>query len=484
MWDTFRRTLGVSIQPAIRRSLEEKYDRSLLELVAAEMPEYLAGFKDSTGTASCIYTLADMIQRGEWKRKPEPLPVTEPPEYFTPVTLHAQPWVDDELVRSMPTLVQALVAARLQGTGICTDYGIAGALAVLAGICGNRLRFTSWGDTYHYPNVYLVLVGETKRSYKSSVGKWVKQLLSEVDPAILAADESSVEAMIRDLAERPSRLWIQDEFAGLIASMKTRDYMRPVREMLLSLFDHGGVYRRRLMRAEFSATNPALSLLTTIQPAVMGEELFSGRNVDSGFINRLLLVYGEAQEAWPRIEDYGVYRHQIIDRLRELSRQPLVTAMADHLTEIAEMWDGREEEEFGEYGKWVATRANIHALKIAALLEAADGWPGGKRISADWMQVAMALLDRWFRRTCAVIKEHHLKQPGERERREFFALACHATHNKRGPQLLGVLQAEMQCSKRQAQGWLEDLEDRGWVRTDDLQNVVCVKSAPVCGAKS
>lgn len=492
IWATIQANLGATVQPHVRRRIQEKYELWVLECLAEELPAYLAQWPDPAGNASTLFTLADLIARHEWPNGPAPEPAWEaldetPPSAAPapePVVFGSQPWITDSLVQEMPPLVQALVAARLQGTSICVDYAIAGALATVAACAGNRIKFSSWGDSEHLPNIYLVLVGETGRSYKSSVCKWVKGLLSEVDPAALAADESSVEAMIRDLAERPSRLWVQDEFAGLLGAMKGRDYMRPVREALLSLYDHVGVYRRRLMRAEFAATDPALSLLTTIQPAVMGEELFSGRNVDSGFVNRLLLVCGSpSPEQWPSIEDWRPLRNDITAKLRGLANMPAVRCNASGVLEIAMQWDGAEEKAFGPYGKYVAARSSTHCLKIAALLETANNWPGGKNIEPRWAHLAAALLDRWYRASAQMIEDVHIKQPGERDRRDFFEIACRHTHNGTGPVGIGRLSEEAQISKRKAEDYMTDLQARGWLGEGDEQEVFCLRRSPLCPSR-
>ena len=399
-----------------------------------------------------------------------------------PVVTHdlvPMPFVDDSLVKAMPTLVQALVASKLQGTGICTDYAIASALTVVAGSVGNRVRFTTWGDSMHFTNSYFVLVGTTGSSRKSTVLKWVKQMLSEVNPQLLAADEGSVEALIQDLDDEGSRVWLRDEFSGLLAAIKGTDYLRPVRELLLSLYDHVGIYKRRLTRRSYECEDPCLTFLTTIQPEVMGEELFGGRNIDSGFVNRLLLVVGDGVDEWPRIEGAGGYRQAIRVKLAGMARGPRVTIDTRDCLEVSQQWKGQEAETFGPYGKWVAARASIQALKLAVLFEAADG-ATHSRLPVDWIHLACALLERWYKASCALIGEVHIKQPGERDRRDYFKVACAATHNGSGPLAVGKLAAEMQISKRQAETYTEDLVGRGWLALNDLGDPECVSESSLC----
>ena len=483
LWDTIRRNLGnVTIQPHVRRSLEDKYDNATLEIVAEELPEYLAQFKDQTGTAATVMTLAQLIADGKWKT-PE-APEAESDRWEEPAVIASDlvpmPFVTDELVKAMPPLIQALVALKLQGTGICTDYAIVSALATVSGCVGNHVRFTTWGDSTHFTNSYYVLVGKTGSSRKSTVLKSVKQMLSDVDPQSLAADEGSVEALITDLSERGSRVWLRDEFSGLLAAIKGTDYLRPVRELLLSLYDHVGIYKRRLTRRSYECTDPCLTFLTTIQPEVMGEELFQGRNIDSGFVNRLLLVCGDEVDEWPRIEGASGYRQAIRSKLSAMARRPRFTLDARDCLDISQQWKGRETEVFGPYGKWVATRAPIQALKLAALFEAAVEDSQHSRLPVDWIHLSMALLERWYKASCEMIAEVHIKQPGERDRRDYFKAACHASHNKSGPLTVGKLAAEMHISNRQAETYTEDLIGRGWLALNDQDDPTCVEESSLC----
>jgi len=484
IWSAIERTLGCDVRPAIRRTYEAEFEDAELELIVTELPHYLAQFpSQSRNSPSTVYVLGRLIRSGEW-RKPEPVAL-EPERFVPPLRLELQPvgFVDDDLVSQMPTLVQCMVEARLEGTGICVDYAIAGSLAQLAAVCGNRLKFRAWSD-YHFVNLYLVLVGDTGKSFKSSVLKQVKAALSDVDSRCLAADEGSVEALIKDLAEYPARLWIRDEFAGLLAAIKGVDYLKPVRELLLSLYDHTGIYRRHLTRTSWECHNPALSFLATIQPAVMGEELFSGRNVDSGFVNRLLLIPGDGVlPYWPAIQDYSILANSINGRLRALLDQPAIAIDVGHLSAAAQVWNDCEEEAFGPYGGWVAKRAALQALKIATIFEAAEGWPAGKRVNPKWLDVALGLLERWYKNSVAVIADVHIRQAGERDRRDFFALICHHSHNKIGPVAVGKLTSEAQLSKRRADEYVVDLIARGWVSEDDNERLHCTRESKLCEKK-
>ena len=181
-----------------------------------------------------------------------------------------------------------------------------------------------------------------------------------------------------------------------------------------------GIYKRKLAARVYTCTDPALSLLGTIQPQVLSEELIKDRNISSGLVNRLILVVGEGMpEPWPLIEDSYKLSGEIDRRLnRVLAMSAGVVMDGEHLKAPASLWRGQEMAVFGEYGPAVATRASTHALKLAALFECAEHWPlTGTRVQERWLDVALRLLERWFKKSAQLIAEVHLKTPSELTRR-------------------------------------------------------------------
>ena len=316
-----------------------------------------------------------------------------------------------------------MVEHRLQGTEICPDFAIAGAIAIYAAIIGNKVRIRAWGDQKML-NEYFLLVGDSGTSFKSAMPRRANDLLGQVAPELLAPNEGSGQGLITELADNPSLLWVKDEFAGLLVAIDKNDYMRSVREMLLELFDRGpGPYKRKLAQRVYTAQDVALSVLGTIQPRVLGEELITDRNIGSGLVNRLLLVVGEGMaETWPVIEDPYRVDAFIRERLTYYLDMTGGTVIdGEHLKRPASLWRGQEREIFGEYGPAVATRASTHALKLAAIFECADHWPiTGTVVQEKWLDVALKWLERLFTKSSALIESVHLKTPGEQQRRDIL----------------------------------------------------------------
>lgn len=457
---------------AKQRFIQDYGEKGLRE-VLSHAERYIEAFPQELGASDVPATLMRMLEAGDW---PPPAQATKAgaeggivrPQIVRPVGLS-----NDPLLAELPPLVQAMAEDRIEGTNVCLDFAIAGAIAQLAALAGNQVRFKAWGDE-RLCNLYLILVGEAGSSHKSSVARWAKRVIGDVDHKALAPDEGSVEALIRSLSEYPSRLWIRDEFAGLLASMKGQDYMRPVRELLMSLYDHLGVYRRYLMRATYTCTNPALTFLATIQPSVLGEELFSGRNVDSGFVSRLILVWGGSCDRWPTV---ALEREMILSSLRMLSSQAgTLRLSAVHAADLA----GAEQDvALAEpHGQWLAGRFAAHALKIATLL----AWARGEKtdVRDEDIYPAMSLLRRWNKQMSEVIDEIHIKTPGERQRRDVFGFICKRSHNGTGPPGKGEIAEWAHVGKRDATALGDDLEDRGWVSEADDGKLQCTKRSYLC----
>lgn len=445
---------GGKIQPGRWSQLLKHYPPEEIEAALPCLLEYLAGER---GTADHLERVIEAVKNGSLvaevrvtEEEPEPITETASRE---PIPIASWGLTDDPIVAHMPDLIQGLVEQRLQGTEICVDYALAGAIVTVAACCGNRLRIRAWGDTI-FPNLYVVLCGETGSSFKSAIPKQVNEIVSAVYPQAVAPNDFSVEALVTHLSEQPSALVIRDELSGLLAAMKGRDYMGPVRELLMTLYSHSGIYRRRLQRATYHANNPALSLLATIQPAVLGEELITGRNVESGFLNRIILVVGEGVPKWPRLVDPRGHRQGLVDRLRLVVGGGVVEVDMCDLEDRANIWRGHEDV-FGDYGDAVARRASTHALKLASVLQAADEWPRQGCINPDWLELSLALLERWLKSAAAMVEAVHLKEAGERIRRDILKRVSR-NGGATKPDLLRHLQIE----KGQLERHLETLIER------------------------
>ena len=194
------------------------------------------------------------------------------------------------------------------------------AIAGVGAFLGRSLSF-SHGQFSLYPNVYSMLVG-VAGTRKSTAIKLMKKLLVSAGYTTLAADKTSKEKFLLDLAgdtgepERGTRgqmkevaldlinIFGEDHVADstedkemLIAADEFNDFFGngniEFASMLGSLWDYSGIYKSRIKTGRSVAVyNPTISILGGNTPTNLSL-CFPPEILGQGFFSRLLLVYGE-----------------------------------------------------------------------------------------------------------------------------------------------------------------------------------------------
>lgn len=418
-WRTVQKVLGARISPSYRKLLFEKYGEAKLQAALGDLPDFMKTLQfGMTPKASMFEQVI-----GQAEEMPEPKiekPVSPEPEKAEGGDPEVW-WLEE--YPELPNLIRAIMESNLSGTDWSLDFSLAGALALVSGAVGNRLKFYSW-NIYGFPNEYFMLIGSTGDTYKSYQVRAIYQFLSDTNPSLLAPDAGSWQGLMRHLGDSPSALWCLDEWSGLLGEMRTQDYQKRMREILQTLFHHGGAFKRRLSRESYESENPALSILTGIQPEVFGEEMLGRREVEAGLVNRFLLVLADMPErTWPKLEwdTRLTQKSRCVRKLRELG-QASSTVFADPVQAMASIWQGEWRAFFGDEGDIVGKRSSIHALKLACLLWVADvGIPPNRTMIPErWVKVALDILERWFTRSAQFIGDVRIKVPDERTRRDIL----------------------------------------------------------------
>lgn len=150
-----------------------------------------------------------------------------------------------EEVDYRPDLVRSYTEYAGRRTDASPDYHEAVILSLLATLAGDTRANLSVGQLPL--NLYLLLVGPSTRSRKSTSQKIGKELLEAVMPDALLADRLTGEGAIYNLAARSymSSLWMPDEFGVTLSQVYSRDFMRPLEELFLTLYgENRYVYQR------------------------------------------------------------------------------------------------------------------------------------------------------------------------------------------------------------------------------------------------
>jgi hypothetical protein len=167
-----------------------------------------------------------------------------------------------------------------------------------------------------YPNLYVIWIADTTLWRKSTALGYGRDLAADVAPHLLAAQDTTPEALIADLAGKQPRnyesmtpgeqeAWqarqnfagqrglLVDEISGLFAGWG-RDYNAGQLEMLLRLYDNEEHYTRST-RADgwISIHNSSLSLLGATTPSASRPYLKNSHFWDSGFLPRCALITPE-----------------------------------------------------------------------------------------------------------------------------------------------------------------------------------------------
>jgi len=281
----------------------------------------------------------------------------------------------------------------------CTEAALENLWSAFLVAVGLMLGRSIWKDSPRplYPNFYLLLLGLTGDSRKSTVLWFAGELLRHVgeDVEILTGIVST-EGIFERLAkkEETRALGYADEFRSLLSVAKrkgTQDIL-PKLNTLYYCPEREGIDRRE---KSTTVIRPFFSLITaTAQEYV--EDLLGNLEVAGGTLNRFLIISGEEQppkpdvsspspEVWERI---AAPLRQIRDRWAASPRR------MDWSPEAREMWTTFYTEWRTARKAWDAKSANLtarifeHVLKVALVYSALGE---EKKISAKSLATAIAI---------------------------------------------------------------------------------------------
>jgi hypothetical protein len=169
-------------------------------------------------------------------------------------------------------------------------------------------------------NLYLSLVGGSTRSRKSTAQAIGASMLKAVHPKALLPSRMTGEAAIYTMAGRDGQpsLWTPDEFGVLLGQIFKRDFMRPLEELMLSLYG-GEEYSYRTVRETVKIKDPHLVILAACTPESLS--LAGPGALLGGLLPRFGIVYpGSVPPARPVLATAGVdgLRDSLTLRLRRM----------------------------------------------------------------------------------------------------------------------------------------------------------------------
>lgn len=289
------------------------------------------------------------------------------------------------------------------------------AIAAVGALLG-RSFWMQHGHFLVHPNVYCMLIG-VPATRKSTSIKLIKKLIKKAGYSTIAADKSTKEKFILDLAGRDfnpndagketdileQNLWgpSDDELEGQVAEMfimsdEFNDFFGnniiDFVAFLGTLWDYDGIYENKVKNSSsVKIPNPTVSILGGNTPT--GFSLaFPPEIIGQGFFSRLLLIYAEPSGkkiTFPKEPPPAQTAH-ILERLRELRARPLgkaeLTPGAELLFDkIYKSWRGIDDVRFDSY----TNRRLTHLFKLCLIHAAVTG---SNKITEDVVVYANTVL--------------------------------------------------------------------------------------------
>jgi hypothetical protein len=252
-----------------------------------------------------------------------------------------------------------------------------------------RDYYFSHGHFTVNPNIYCMLIG-SPGTRKSTAIKLVKSILTKAGYQTIAADKTTKEKFLLDLAGDDGAnlddILESDIFGGpsdkvcecLIGADEFNEFIghgnTEFISLLGSLWDYEGVYKNRIKTGKsISINNPTISILGGNTPTGFAQA-FPTEIIGQGFFSRLLLIYGEPNGrkiTFPKSPDTSAtaelikYLHAIKSNcVGGATLEPLAESLLD---KIYKSWGGVDDVRFESY----SNRRFTHLLKLCLIHSAA-----------------------------------------------------------------------------------------------------------------
>jgi hypothetical protein len=311
-----------------------------------------------------------------------------------------------------------------------------GALFLAAVAVARRLKVPMPFDDV-YPNLFMLWVAPTTVFRKTTALNIARNLANRVLCHLLAAQDTTFEALLSDLAGRePSdfnqmseierslwqkernfaaqRGWVLDEMSGLLSSAG-KDYNAGLVEMLLRLYECESSFTRSTRaQGRVTARNTYLSLLGASTPGVMASHLAADRLWAMGWWPRFAILTPEVEYPEWKVARATDEPRSLAETLQRLCErlpgakwpdppQALTVSMSESAMEAWGTYNKAvgydllktftvDERPRGTYG-----RLPIHVIKVATILAALE-WPEEKTapsIELTHLAQAVAICERW-----------------------------------------------------------------------------------------
>ena len=275
-------------------------------------------------------------------------------------------FVPDGVLRDYIDLVSPLSEAPLQ-------FHIASGLMLLAAVCKRNI-YLPFGAGNIFPNLYVLILGESGIARKSEALKPALKLLYELDPTAYLGSLTSLEAFYEAFKESSNKVGFYGEFKALIDNFN-RKYGRGLQTEMTNLWDNPNFMKVNLKNVPIEdrlISEPCFSILgaTTIEWLQLRE-----MDITGGFFGRFLPILASKGRdklmSIPPTMDMDKYQ-KVLDGLRAVSNIQGEIRLTEGAVKLQDeiyrdLWKKYEELPDQNLMNSHWSRIHTHILKLAML---------------------------------------------------------------------------------------------------------------------
>ena len=281
--------------------------------------------------------------------------------------------VESELKQAIPQ--SGIIADYMQYVTPLTEapyqFHLMGGLMAISTILSNHV-FIPFGEKKIYPNLYVILVGASSTSRKSTSLDYSIGLISDIAEECIFPNEITPEAFKEELSNHAQGIFKVSEFGSLLAQFE-KEYMRGMKEFLTDIFDCPVKYERKLRGNKFVINNPCINIFGASDVTWISDK-FKEKDIRGGFLPRFIFFIGEKSDrriSLPVDNPDRTLRFKVISKLGALKnikgKIDLSEIKAEYDTWYNAHWDELAEQNNADILAPFYSRLAIYCLKLAVL---------------------------------------------------------------------------------------------------------------------
>ena len=389
-----------------------------------------------------------------------------------------KPEILTPLERTQVEAVSSIIDSYVEWASLKTDapleYHTSGAFMLLSCLLSSAVRVES--SIGNIPtNLWMLILGETTITRKSTAMKLARDIVMEIDPGALLATDGTYEGIVKAMETRSNRasLFYKDEFSSFLSGIIKKDYMSGMVESMILLYD-GDIVTRKLTKGDVTVVDPVFILYGGgIRERIL--ESLTHDHVYGGFIPRFLFVVGRSDHTklrpiGPAVPEVKTQRRALVQKFTDIYNafNPPGKRKVKTITATQEAWDlmalyhGKllniaKASPTEDLLNAVFERTIVSGIKMAGLLAASEF---STTIGESEMRRAFYYIEKWLPHTMHVVDNIGITV-SERQIQHTLRLI----RTKDGVNRSYIMRT-MKLTARNAKEIIETLEQRGEIHVD------------------